>query len=220
MRTEIENSIEKESFALRSDLHLTRKLWHMCTGLVGLSFYSGLGLSSQEMAWALLILAISAIAVEITRLKVMAVNKVVLKIMKPFMRESEKNSMSGFPFYALGVSLALLMFDEKIAILAALFLMFSDPISSLFGILYGKDKIVGNKSLQGAMAGFIVCYILTFVYGSYYYRPGVDLLLFSVVAGVIGSISELCSIFVDDNLTIPIVSGLGLTLLNFVIPIF
>jgi dolichol kinase len=220
MSTEIENSIEQESFALRSDLHLTRKLWHMCTGLIGLSIYSSLGLSSDEMAWALLSLALSAIAVEITRLKVPSVNRVVLKVMKPFMRESEKDSMSGFPFYALGVSLALLMYSEKIAVLAALFLMFSDPISSLFGILYGRDKIIGNKSLQGAMAGFVVCYVLTFLYGSYYYRPGVELLVFSLIAGVIGSVSELCSILVDDNLTIPIVSGLGLTLLNFIIPIF
>jgi dolichol kinase len=220
MSTVVENSIEEQSFALRSDLHITRKLWHMGTGLIGLFVYHQFQLSANSMAWGLMSLAIVAILVEVSRLKIPAINKIVLKVMKPFLRESERNSMSGFPFYALGISLSFLMFDEKIAVLSALFLMFSDPISSLFGILYGKDKIIGNKSLQGAMAGFIVCYALTFLYGAYYFMPGVELLVFSLVAGVIGSVSELCSIVVDDNLSIPVVSGLGITLLNFIIPIF
>ena len=220
MSTVVENSLEEQSFALRSDLHITRKLWHMGTGLIGLFVYNQFQLSANSMAWGLLSIAVVALLVEISRLKVAAINNVVLKVMKPFLRESERNSMSGFPFYALGVSLAFLMFNEKIAVLSALFLMFSDPISSLFGVLYGKDKIVGNKSLQGAMAGFIVCYTLTFLYGAYYFRPGIELLIFSLVAGIIGSVSELCSVIVDDNLSIPVVSGLGITLLNFIIPIF
>lgn len=220
MSTDIENALEDQSLALRSDLHITRKLWHMGTGVFGLFIYNQFQLSANSMAWGLLTLAITAVVIEISRLKINAINKIVLKVMKPFLRESERNSISGFPFYALGISLAFLMFDEKIAVLSALFLMFSDPISSLFGVLYGKDKIIGNKSLQGAMAGFIVCYILTFLYGAYYFRPGIELLIFSLVAGVIGSVSELCSVIVDDNLSIPVVSGLGITLLNLIIPIF
>lgn len=220
MSTRAENSIEDQSLALRSDLHLTRKVWHIVTGLVGLSIYNQLQIPSNLMGKYLLVLAVAALTVEVARLKIAVVNGVVLKFMKPFMRESERNSLSGFPFYALGISLSLLMFEEKIAVLSALFLIFSDPISSLFGILYGKDKIIGNKSLQGAIAGFVVCYSLTFLYGGYFYRPGVDLILFSFVAGIIGSVSELCSVFVDDNLAIPVLSGLGLTLVNFVIPIF
>ncbi|OUR96240.1 hypothetical protein A9Q84_07735 [Halobacteriovorax marinus] len=220
MSTRAENSIEDQSLALRSDLHIARKVWHTVTGLVGLSIYNQLQLSSNEMGKYLLILAVVALALELLRLKVPRINEVFLIFMKPFVRESERNSLTGFPFYALGISLSLLMFEEKIAVLSALFLIFSDPISSLFGILYGKDKIIGNKSLQGAIAGFVVCYSLTFLYGSYFYRPGVDLILFSFIAGVIGSLSELCSVIVDDNLAIPVLSGLGLTLINYIIPIF
>jgi dolichol kinase len=46
------------------------------------------------------------------------------------------------------------------------------------------------------------------------------LLVFAIAAGVIGAISEMCSQFVDDNLCIPVVSGLGLYLVNFIVPLF
>jgi dolichol kinase len=47
-----------------------------------------------------------------------------------------------------------------------------------------------------------------------------NLLTFSLVAGLIGAVSELCSQFVDDNLCIPVLSGLGLTILNYFIQVF
>ncbi len=215
MRAEIKNTL-----ALRSEIHLTRKLWHMGTGLAGLSVYNQLELEARQMGMFLLILGISALAVEFARLNFSAINTIVLKFMKPFMRESERNSLSGFPFYALGAAISLLLFSEKIAILSILFLIFSDPISSFFGILYGKDKVIANKSVQGCVAGFLVCYSLTFLYGSYFYKPGIDLLLFSIIAGAIGTISELCSVVIDDNLTIPVLSGLGLSVINLIFPIF
>lgn len=215
MRAEIKNTL-----ALRSEIHLTRKLWHMGTGLIGLSIYNQLELEARQMGMFLLILGVVALAVEFARLNFSTINVIVLKFMKPFMRESERNSLSGFPFYALGAAISLLLFSEKIAILSILFLIFSDPISSFFGILYGKDKIITNKSVQGCVAGFLVCYSLTFLYGSYFYKPGIDLLIFSIIAGAIGTVSELCSVVIDDNLTIPVLSGLGLSVVNFIIPIF
>jgi diacylglycerol kinase (CTP) len=205
---------------MRSDLHLTRKLWHITTGLLGLLVYKKSGFTIDFIATALLSFAVAAFLFELLRLRNEKVNQLALVLMKPVMRESERNSVSGLPFYALGVSLALFFFPERIAILAILFLIFADPIASFFGILYGRDKILPNKSLQGTIAAFSVCYIATIVYGLIYVGPSMNLLVFAIAAGIIGSISEMCSQFVDDNLCIPVVSGLGLYLVNFIIPIF
>jgi diacylglycerol kinase (CTP) len=147
-------------------------------------------------------------------------NQFLMVLMKPVMRESEKTSVSGLPFYALGVSLSLFFFPPTIAVLSVLFLIFADPIASFCGILYGRDKILPNKSLQGTIAAFAVCYIVTLVYGLINASPSMNLLVFSIAAGAIGAVSELCSQFVDDNLCIPVISGLGLFLLNFVITVF
>lgn len=205
---------------LRTDLHLTRKLWHILTGLTGLIAYKRLGLSSEVTAFALLAFSMASFSVEYLRLRNEKLNHFLMSVMRPVMRESEKNSVSGMPFYALGVSLALFFFPPKIAILAVLFLIFADPIASFFGILYGRDKILPNKSLQGTIAAFTVCYVITLTYGVLYTGPHMGLLVFSIAAGVIGAISEMCSQFVDDNLCIPVVSGLGLYLVNLVIPLF
>jgi dolichol kinase len=172
------------------------------------------------MALVLLVLSTLSFGLEFLRLRNEKLNTLLISIMKPVMRESERNSVSGLPFYALGVSLALFFFPERIAILSILFLIFADPIASFVGILYGKDKILPNKSLQGTIAAFTVCYVLTLIYGVVYTGPHMSLLIFAIAAGVIGSISEMCSQFVDDNLCIPVVSGFGLYLVNFIVPIF
>jgi diacylglycerol kinase (CTP) len=205
---------------LRSDLHIARKVWHITTGLVGLLVYKKSGATTDQAAALLFALALAAFSVEFLRLNNEKINQVLTFFMKPVMRESERTSVSGLPFYALGVSLALFFFPERIAILATLFLIFADPIASFFGILYGRDKILPNKSLQGTIAAFSVCYIVTIVYGLFYVGPSMNLLVFAIAAGVIGSISEMCSQFVDDNLCIPVVSGLGLYLVNLVSALF
>jgi len=99
--------------------------------------------------------------------------------------------------------------------------VFSDPLSSFFGVLYGKDKILPNKSLQGAVAGFFTCYVITLFYVINSSPLGIYLLVFSIVSGLIGALSELVSAFnLDDNLTIPVISGLGMTFLNYFLNVF
>jgi dolichol kinase len=101
-----------------------------------------------------------------------------------------------------------------------MFLVFSDPISSFFGILYGKDKIMPNKSLQGAIACFFTCYLITLFYGMSYGAGGSELLWFAILGGVVGALGEMMSAFnIDDNLTIPVVAGSGLTVLNYLLSV-
>ena len=205
----------------RTDLHLLRKFWHMGTGLTGLFIYFISGLKSQEMACCLFVFSAAVFSFDLLRLRLPALNDLAIKFFGPFMRANERDSISGLPFYALGVSISLYFFDERIAILGILFLIFSDPISSAFGILYGKDKIMGGKkSYQGAAAGFVTCYMLALFYALIYAPMTYSLLGFALLAGIIGSLSELLSIFIDDNLTVPIISTIGLTVLNLGFSIF
>lgn len=205
----------------RSDLHILRKLWHMSTGSIGLFAFIQTGGDQRTWAVIALVIAVFGFGMDLFRNKVPAINDLVIRIMGPLMRRSEREGVSGLPFYALGVSLSLFFFPRDIALISCMFLVFSDPISSFFGILYGKDKILPNKSLQGAVAGFFTCYLITLFYGMNTANLGTELLVFSIVAGVIGSASELISAFnIDDNLTIPVVSGLGMTVLNHFVTIF
>ncbi len=205
----------------RSDLHILRKLWHISTGSLCLFIFLRSGDPQIFWAHAIMVMALFGFGIDIFRKKYRRMNSIVIKIMGPLMRRSEKEGMTGLPFYALGCSLSLYFYDRDIAILSIMFLVFSDPISSFFGVLYGKDKILPNKSLQGAVAGFFTCYLICLFYTMNTSTIGTHILTFSIISGLIGSSSELISAFnVDDNLTIPVLSGLGMTLLNHFITVF
>lgn len=205
----------------RSDLHLLRKLWHISTGSIALFLFFRSELDTFTWAVVALLIAVSGFTMDLIRARNHKLNYLILKVLGPLMRRSEKEGMSGLPFYALGISLSLFFYKRELAVISIMFLVFSDPISSFFGVLYGKDKILPNKSLQGAVAGFFTCYLITLFYCMNVTEISSSLLIFAVLGGFIGSLSELVSAFnVDDNLTIPVLSGLGLTLVNYFIPLF
>jgi diacylglycerol kinase (CTP) len=214
-------SVYEKVLHKRSDLHILRKLWHIGTGSLALLLFSKSEWATSTWAWIAFTLAMIALLVDFVRIKLKTVNSFIIKIMGPFMRRSEREGVTGFPFYALGASLSLFFYSKDIAVLSIMFLVFSDPLSSFFGVLYGKDKIMPNKSLQGAVAGFFTCYLITLLYVMNSSSLGSHMLVFAVVAGLIGAASELISAFnIDDNLTIPVVSGLGMTLLNYFVKVF
>ena len=205
----------------RSDLHIARKFYHTCSGLFGLFVYKYFSIDYLVMGKSLISLAIVIYMLEQLRIRSASLNDSVLKVMGKLMRESERNRVSGFPYYAMGAGLSLILFGKEIGILAILFLIFSDPISSLVGVRYGKHSILPNKSLEGSMAGMFVCTFIAFTYCFSAGASGQSLIIFSIMAGVLGSFSELLSVFnMDDNFTIPIFSGLGLFVLNQLFQVF
>lgn len=204
----------------RSDLHIARKLWHMSTGVIGLILFFSSEQVPEFWGYGVLLIAVLGFLADYLRQKNPLLNKFVIRIMGPLMRKSEREGVSGLPFYALGIALSLLFYQKDLALISIMFLIFSDPVSSFFGVLYGKDKILPNKSLQGFVAGFFTCYLVTLFYLLNLGATSIDMLTFSLVAGLIGAGSELISAFnIDDNLTIPVISGLGLTILNHFLPI-
>lgn len=205
---------------VRSDLHLSRKFWHVGTGLLGLYAYYNLIESTRFFAYATLFIACLGLSIDAIRLRVPRVNRFYLKLGGPFLRDSEVTGYSGLPFYALGVSLSLFLFAKHIALISIMFLVFADPISSLVGILFGQHKIWQNKSLEGAVAGFCTCYIVALSYGLMHAQEMGALLPFALLGGVVGSLSELFSTGIDDNLSIPLLSGIGLSLLNLFFQVF
>ena len=203
------------NFRKRSDLHLTRKLWHICGGLTILSVYWLFELKPKEASILLLTGAFAGFLTDFFRFRVKTFNKIIMFILSPVMRESEKDKWSGLPFYGLGLGINFLLFPEKIAILSALFLIFSDPFSSLVGIKFGRTKILPNKSLEGCMAGFLISMIISVSYLNFMGVVSSEIFIFSLFAGIISSFSEVLSALdIDDNLTIPVFSGLGVLVLN------
>lgn len=214
-------NINTKELSERSDIHLLRKIWHILCGIAALSLYYYSDEKLMFWGWVALTLAFLGFCIDLLRMKFESVNKLTIKILGPLMRRSEESGFTGLPFYALGVGLSILFYEKHIALLSIIFLVFADPIASFVGVHLGKDKLLPNKSLQGTMASFFVCYLITFLYVAELQTDHFNLILFSLFAGIIGSLSELASTFnIDDNLTIPVLSGAGLTVLNYIFHIF
>ncbi len=193
---------------IRNDLHLARKAWHMIMGLVIAFIYmSGLSRSSS-----VLILGICLgldLLLESSRLRSDSFNEKFLRFWAPFMRAHELNQMSTVPHYLASVILAIAIFPRPVAILSILYLACGDPMASLAGIMYGHrgPRLANGKTLIGTFAGVFVCSLVTFIYLNTLSVSSSTILTLSLVGGLAGGMAELMPVDVDDNFTIPIISG-------------
>ncbi|GIL16666.1 MAG: hypothetical protein BroJett040_04170 [Oligoflexia bacterium] len=215
--TRVDLKSDKDShLKKRSDLHLARKFWHMGGVSLIVALYAFLpektALVGLTIAWLLFV------PMDFVRLRVSAMNDILVHFFKPIMREYELKGLAGTSYLLTGVTLVAYIFPREIVLLTLLFLAFADPIASFFGIKFGKDKILGNKSLQGTLAAFVVCTLLTL---SFLYYKGMlsdRLVIVSLLGGLIGAVAELVPIWdLDDNLSLPVVSA---TALYFLFSIF
>lgn len=198
----------------KADIHYARKIWHM-TG-VFMMFLAYVYLPPAVSMGALIVASVVFVPIDLIRQKNQNFNKYAVLIFKPIMRQSEVNRLAGTTFLLVGVLLVNIIFPRPVVALTLLFLAFADPLASYFGILYGKDKIFGHKSIQGFIAAFVVCALATFSF-CYYHNYMMDrLLVVSLFAGLVGAFAELIPIGkLDDNLTLPLMSALGLTVLFY-----
>lgn len=201
-----------QNLRTRQDLHLSRKAWHVVTvGAMALIFHN---FPHAVSLFLLILVGGIGITVDLLRQKNAKLNAWVLKVIGPLMRDTEAVAIAGTTWLIVGVLAIVLFFPRPIVLLSLLFLAFADPIASLVGILYGKDKIFGRKSLQGTLAGFAVCTFLSLAFFSSLGIMTDRLLLVSLIAGAIGSLAEAIPLAgLDDNFVMPILSAIGLWVL-------
>ncbi len=101
-----------------------------------------------------------------------------------------------FWFY-FSCALALLLFPFNIASAACCMLAVGDSLSTLIGVKFGRHKIVKKKTLEGSLA------LLTssFVAGMFFVNP-----VLSFAGALAAAFAELLP-KINDNLTIPLISG-------------
>ena len=109
----------------------------------------------------------------------------------------------GALFFALGALFCLVFFEKEIAFIGLVVLSLLDSVTTLAGTRFGKTRIYNHKSLEGTLAGVAV----TTVALCLLVPPAVAL-----VTAAAAAVAELVSP-VDDNLVIPVVACLALTLL-------
>jgi dolichol kinase len=206
----------------RSDLHIARKIWHILTGLLLVGTFVTQAASQAQIVTFLSVLLVAVSSLEFFRLKNPALNEKVIRLSGPIIRTNEVAKVSGVPFYVASSLIAIALFPKNVAVLSLLYLVLGDPIASFVGILSKKNSIqlIPGKSFQGTAAGFAVCALSTWFYLRSVGMHGIDLIRLTLLGGLAGALAEVLPFDIDDNFTIPMVSGfvlwLGFILIHFV----
>ncbi len=148
---------------------------------------------------------IPAVAIEACRLQVPVVGAWFHRRFGSYMRPHERNRPSSTIHLLLGTALAVFCFGPEIAALAVAFLVIGDPAAALVGIRFGTHR-VGAKSLEGSLAFLAACMLPVL------FLTPVPLSA-RMGGAVAATMAELFSGPLDDNFTIPLVSGLVVVLL-------
>lgn len=122
------------------------------------------------------------------------------KFFRWILRQKEESHYSGVIFFVIALIICFSIFDYPIALVALLFAAFGDFFSALFGIAFGKKKLIHNKTYVGFIAGLIANYVA----GSVFLLDHPELLIPMVLTA---SFVEVITNKLDDNLTVPIFSG-------------
>jgi diacylglycerol kinase (CTP) len=204
----------------RSVPHLERKFYHFLMGMFCFSVYAFFA----EKWTALMLLALIGgplVVLDLLRLKNPEMNEVALRLFGKVMRREELRSVSGNSFFVLGLMTIVALFSKPVVLLSVLYLAIGDPIAAVIGSLYGRHKLIGKKSVEGALANLLCTSLATFLMGIFYFRLSAERsIVLAIVGGLTSVFAELLPAPIDDNFTIPVASALVLSVVSTLMPLF
>lgn len=184
---------------MRLSLEVRRKLMHMTMAVIPLAY---IGLPRRTMVMVMAGVLLAEALVEFTRLLIPSVNRFLMDRFTVY-RQKEVARLSGVFYAMLAFTVAVTFLEKKVAIPAMFFLTFGDAASAFMRMENG-DKTL-PKSRISSFACLVVCFGV-----SVWSLPWVVALGGSVTAAVI---ERAAGDWVDDNLVIPLGSGLVMTLM-------
>ena len=178
-----------------------RRLFHLITGLslVLILAYS----DRTKGVLFILSLFIVTITIETIRLHLPRVNRLFFHYFHSLLRGKEKKKLTGTPYFLGGVLLSILLFDVDIALFSISILTVGDPAASTIGKRWGRYRIKG-KSLEGSMAFFISTMVMGLILQRLW--PGLPAIVL-IAGAVTGTLTELLSTKINDNLLIPLAAA-------------
>ena len=180
---------------------IIRKVIHLLSALIPLS-YLWIIKDRLIMLLILVTLTLFALLVEFLRNNGSHFSKWFHRLFHFMLRDNEsKGEHTGATWLLIGWTITVMFFEMPIAVAALLFLSIGDSFAAIVGKLYPIIKI-GDKTLSGTFSGFIASFFIVMLINQ-------SLLPVVILSGsVVAMAVELIPSRLNDNLTMPIFSGL------------
>lgn len=189
------------------DSEIKRKAFHLFTLLYAVLFATAGRRTSLEILGVAFLLVATVEAVRLRRPKF---NQRIIRLFAGIHREKETDRPSGILWTMAGAILTIGLVPYPDIVLACLgYLAVGDAAAALVGKRWGHIRY-GDKSLEGSAACFLTCWVVgIFVLNS----PG-GRAPEAAVGAFAAALLEGLPLPFDDNLWIPVASGLVLTALR------
>lgn len=152
--------------------------------------------------------AITFVIIDLGRSRHIWISKIFRKYFNGMMRSHELDGkLTGASYVLIGAFITITLFPRHIAALALLFASFGDTFAALYGKKFGKIKI-WNKTLEGTIAGILACILVA------QFIPEVSNIV-KYSGAFAAMFIELMPIRIDDNLRIPLFSGIIMDIVLF-----
>jgi glycerol-3-phosphate acyltransferase PlsY len=156
--------------------------------------------------------ALVFILLDIIRFLHKQTNVVLHEKAKALFRKNEYQRFSSMTAFLVAFFITILVFPPAIAIAASTFLIFGDTFGKIFGLSFGKHKIL-DKTVEGTLAFYGCMMICGYVlYTLLNISPWI-----LIVGGLSAPLIELFSRGLNDNITVPLFSGAIMYVVYFLI---
>lgn len=179
-----------------------------------------IGYSLLPKTPSILILApfvLGAIGIDIIRLKRLPLHGMLNRLLGPVLREHESQDFAGSSYILSASFLTILLFEKAAAVAAISFIILGDIAAAMIGRKFGRTKIRfslmrtdsnrnNQKSLQGSLSCLLACLAVAAVV------PHLPLWV-GLVGALMATVAEGINLPIDDNFSVPLISGLVMHLL-------
>lgn len=206
---EIVSAETSENISFKQEL--IRKATHMGALVIPGGYYF-LHLERLTAFMIMLIVGLSMLLIDISRLRDWAFwRNFASKVFGKVIRKHEKDGdFTGATYILLTSAAAIALFAKPIAIAALSFIIVGDSFAAVIGRRFGRIKI-GNKSLEGSLGCFLGTTLVAV------FSPGIPLVI-GLLGAVVATLVEAWPMGVDDNVSVPLISGLVMTTAIFLGP--
>ena len=189
---------------------ISRKVIHIFNIIIPL-FHIYIFKNKIDMIIFLSAMVIFCFFIEIFRSLNSFISKFFEKYLFFMMRSFEKQgSLTGSTWVFVGALITIILVPQPFSLLALFFLAFGDTLAALVGMKFPFIKI-GSKSLSGSLACFIMCLIVGLFLN---FEISSEIIL---IGAFTATIAELTSIKINDNISIPVLSGCAMYLGSIVV---
>jgi dolichol kinase len=135
-------------------------------------------------------------------------NSVLMRLFRPVAHSHEAHGVNSATWYVTAWALLLATTHEHAANVGVLALAFGDPVAGVVGRKLGRRKLLANKTLEGSLAFLAATAIVGAAYLAWLGHVAIGpALATAALAGLVGAVAEMLSTRVDDNLSVPLLSG-------------